>query len=54
MIAKVTRQLAADFATVAKHFHLAELDELEEAKQAVRNDQQNAAISYEIMAREAL
>lgn len=49
---KATKKFKADFMLVAKHYMLAELGELETAKQAARNDMANAEICYAAMAKE--
>jgi hypothetical protein len=43
-------QFIKDFDTVAGHFKLAELGELDQAKQCARNDMANAEISFSAMA----
>lgn len=48
------KKLAEDFRVTAAHYGLAELGELEQAKQAVRDDPENAAISYGLMAQEVM
>lgn len=45
-------KFVADFMLVANHYKLAELGELEEAKQAARDDMDAAVISYAAMAKE--
>lgn len=50
---KATKQFQQDFMLVAKHYKLAELGELEIAKQAARGDMENAEICYAAMALEA-
>ena len=49
---RVPRQFAADFALVATHYQLRELDEYETAKQAARNDLDNAIVCYAALAKE--
>jgi hypothetical protein len=46
------KQLAADFNVTAKFYELENFGELETAKDAVRADPENAAISYAAMAKE--
>lgn len=47
-----TQKFVADFMLVANHYMLEELGELDEAKQAARNDMAAAEISYAAMAKE--
>lgn len=49
----VPRQFHDDFEAVAERYNLRELGEYEEAKQAARNDLDNAIITFSKMAKEA-
>lgn len=47
---RVSREFKANFNLVARFFHLAELGELEQAKEAVRRDPEEAVTSFAAMA----
>lgn len=47
---RVSREFKANFDTVARHFKLAELEELEAAKEAVRRDPEGAQSCFAAMA----
>ena len=47
---RVSREFKAHFDRVARHYLLAELGELEEAKEAVRRDPEGAATYYKLEA----
>jgi hypothetical protein len=49
-----TKQFIVDFMMVSSHYMLAELGELEAAKECARNDMANAEISYAAMAAEII
>jgi len=49
---KATKQFQHDFMLVANHYMLAELGELETAKQAARNDMAAAEVCYASLAAE--
>lgn len=49
---KVSKKFSTDFLKVAKHYMLEELGELETAKQAARNDMENAEVCYASLAAE--
>lgn len=46
---RVSKQFKADFDLVARHFNLAELGELEDAKDAVRRDPEGAMACFAAM-----
>jgi hypothetical protein len=49
---KVSKQFAADFEDVARHYRLRELGEYDEAKEAARRDIEAAKMCFAAMAHE--
>ncbi len=49
---KVSKTFAANFEVVAAHYRLKELGEIEEAKNAAREDIENAEVCYALLAKE--